>query len=67
MNIYVIIQVIKYKEFDIIQVLLKPSSVFQRFNWYSSHSQRINVVYKSNLGKFYATMLKCMNKIPFIW
>lgn len=34
MNISDIIQVIKYKEFDILQVLFKLSSIFQLFDWY---------------------------------
>ena len=29
MNIYVIIQVIKYNKFDVILVLFKPSSIFK--------------------------------------
>ena len=39
MNIYIIIQVIKYKDFGVIQVLFKPSLIFQRFDRYKSRSQ----------------------------
>ena len=38
MNIHVIIQV-KNTRVGVIQVLFKPSSIFQRFDWYNSHSQ----------------------------
>ena len=34
------------KEFDVIQVLFKPSSIFQRFDWYNNHSQREDVEWK---------------------
>ena len=27
------------QEFDVIQVLFKESLIFQRFDWYNSHSQ----------------------------
>ena len=46
MNIHVIIQVKKIEEFEIIQVLFKSSSIFQRFDWYNSHSQGENVEWK---------------------
>ena len=46
MNIHVIIQVKKIQQFDVIQVLFKPSSIFQRFDWYNSHSQREDVEWK---------------------
>ena len=36
----------KIQEFDIIQVLFKPSSIFQRFDWYNSHSQGEDVEWK---------------------
>ena len=32
MNIHVIIQVKKIQEFDVIEVLFRPSSIFQRFD-----------------------------------
>ena len=35
----VIIQGKKIQEFDVIEVLLKPSSIFQCFNRYDSHFQ----------------------------
>ena len=33
MNIHVIVQVKKIQEFDVIQVLFKPSSIFQRIDF----------------------------------
>ena len=41
--IHVIIQVIKYKEFDLIQGLFKPCSIFQPFDWYNGYSQQKDV------------------------
>ena len=49
MNIQVIIQVKKIQEIDIIQVLFKASSIFQRFNWYNSHSQGEDVEWKTHI------------------
>ena len=46
MNIHVIIQVKKIQEFDVIQFLFKPSSIFQRFDWHNSHSQGEDVEWK---------------------
>ena len=46
MNIHIIIQVKKIQEFDIVQVLFKLSSIFQRFDWYNSHSQGEDVEWK---------------------
>ena len=36
----------KIQEFDVIQVLFKPSSIFQRFDWYNSHRQEEDVEWK---------------------
>ena len=46
MNIYLIILVKKIQEFDVIQVLFKSSSIFQRFDWYNSYSQGEDVEWK---------------------
>ena len=37
---------LKIQEFDVIQVLFKSSSIFQRFDWYNSHSQGEDVEWK---------------------
>ena len=42
----VIIQGKKIQEFDVIEVLLKPSSIFQCFNRYNSHFQGQDVEWK---------------------
>ena len=36
----------KIQEFDVIEVLFKPSSIFQRFDWYNKHSQGEDVEWK---------------------
>ena len=46
MSIHAIIQAKKMQEFDVIQVLFKRSSFFQRFDWYNSHSQGEDVEWK---------------------
>ena len=46
MNIHVIIQVQKIQEFDVIQVLFKPSLISQCFDWYNSHFQGEDVEWK---------------------
>ena len=38
MNIHVIIQVKKIQEFNAIQVLFKPSSIFESFDWYNNQA-----------------------------
>ena len=47
MDIYIIIQVMKYKKFDAIQFLLKPLSFIKRFDWYNSQSQGKNIEWKT--------------------
>ena len=46
MNIHVIIQVKKMQDFDVIQFLFKPSSIFEYFDWYNTHSQGEDVQWK---------------------
>ena len=46
MNIHVIAQVKQIQEFDVIQVLFKPSWIFDCFDWYNSHSRGEDVEWK---------------------
>ena len=73
-----VIKILKnLREFDVIQVLCKPSSIFQCFDWYISHSQGEDVEWKIyitvqhftpvKLKKITCCKVKSMNKIPFIW
>ena len=76
-NSYVIIQVIKYKEFDVIQVLFKASSFFNALTvgtiilmdkiMNEKFTLLFNIWTQLNLRKSYATRLKSLNKILFLW
>ena len=48
----------KIQEFDVIQVLFKPSSIFQRFDWYNSNSQGEDVEWKVYITAKHFTPVK---------